>query len=198
MDFVPLEHDAPRYTPEQRDAILNLATRLQMEHETTVGADDLVRAAEEAGIDARFVHDAAMRLGRKPQGSVTLRGPLIAFILTILQAGLFAMDLLHSHRFPEPLDLLASGAVMFPLAFWGAQYPTVRRFVPVTAIVVWIALMVPLSFLNNQFLFVLPHVATQFAVACFATLLATAFDKRRKVQGVGTRASDAYGTFQEI
>jgi hypothetical protein len=137
--IVALEHnDTPRFTAEQRDEILNLANRLQGQHEGTVGADELVRVAEEAGIDPRFVHEAAMRLGRKPQP--ISRAPLIAVCLFAFQAvaymfvqnpGLYST---RSIAFPE---LAFAAFTAFALGLWASRERRVRFFVPVASIIVW-------------------------------------------------------------
>lgn len=148
---MPLEHDdAPRFTLDQRDAILNLAARLQVQHEATVGVDELFAEAVAAGIDPRFVHDAAMRLGRKSQPR-HLRSPLFAFVLFTLQACLFMLYECHwFNRGGTSLEwplLFFAGAISLLLALWAARQPIIRRFVPLAALVVWIATAIPFYFL---------------------------------------------------
>ncbi len=138
---MPLEHDgAPRFTAEQRDEILSLANRLQAQHEGTVGTDELVRAAEEAGIDPRFVHEAAMRLGQKAKPISP--AAKIAFGLFVLQACGFMFvqnPWIGANRAPASHEMWFAVAFAFFLALWGGRSREVRWFSPLAAISAWIA-----------------------------------------------------------
>jgi hypothetical protein len=143
---VALEHDAvPRFTPEQRDEILNIAARLQAQHEGTVGADELIRAAQEAGIDPRFVHQAAMQVARKPQVTHT-NAPLVAIVLFTLQAGLFMRGQVHWYRQgSNPFDLPTMFCAFFFAAVLGHFAGRDRRLrwcVPLITLATWASLIV--------------------------------------------------------
>lgn len=137
---MPLEHqDDPRFTPEQRDEILNLANRLQAQHEATVGADELVRVAEEAGIDPRFVHEAAMRLGTRSRlnhrslALATTAFSLQAFVFLFCQnIGIGGSRGIASH------EVIFAATVAFVLGVLIARDKAIRWYVPLTLAAGWI------------------------------------------------------------
>lgn len=150
---VSLEHDAPHFTPEQRDEILSLANRLQARHEGSVGADELVRVAEEAGIDPRFVQEAALRLGQKSRPLPRSLG--VAFGLFVLQAGFFVFIQnlsIGGGRSVSAFEVSFAIAMAFFLALWAARERRVRWFTPLVALSVWTALFLAatgLSYLSG-------------------------------------------------
>lgn len=178
-----LEHDnVPRFTPEQRDKILNLASRLQAQHETTVSADELVRVAEEAGIDPRFVQEAAMRLGRKAQP--ISRTPIFALCFFAFQALMFIQNpLLYGSR---PNAVIVSALVSFALALWAAREKRIRPFVPIASTVVWIVTGLAVSGYailrtHEAPIYILPFAVSfgfiQTIAAICGTLISTKLDR---------------------
>lgn len=74
-----LRHDElPPLTPAQQAEALRLAARLQAEANST---DEFLRAAEEAGIEPRFLHEAIRRLPAERQAPNP--GPLVLALLAI-------------------------------------------------------------------------------------------------------------------
>lgn len=85
-----LEHrfdEEARLTSEQSKRVVDLAARLQAEHDRTVGVDDLAQAAAEAGIETRFIHEAARRV----RTEATPPAPETAYETWPLALGLLAM-----------------------------------------------------------------------------------------------------------
>jgi hypothetical protein len=128
---VPLEHEPTRLTPEQRDRVLDLAARLQSQHEAGIGVDDLVQAAAEAGIDPRFVHMAARSVVATPPEppARTIPSPdrhvagILMGVLTMLNA---VVSLLHLGRAESSV-----GAVWFILLAGVTGVWAVRGRLPV-------------------------------------------------------------------
>ena len=139
---MPLDHEeGPRFSSEQRDAILNLAARLQGEHEATVGADELARAAEEAGIDPRFVQEAAMRMGQKTPPLP--RSLLVAFGFFLVQACFFVFiqnPSLPGGRSLSAFELAFAFAMAFFLGLWAARVRSLRWYVALVPLGMWTAL----------------------------------------------------------
>ena len=179
-----LEHrDPPRFTLDQRDEILNLAARLQIQHEATVGVDDLFAEAVAAGIDPRFVQDAAMRVGRKGRQKPRLAAPLLAFLLFVAQAGFLLGDSFgwfgHGNailEWPEGVVAAETGLI---LALWAAREPLTRRFVPLATLAVWLAVglltlgtrrIVEGYFPSNVATTALVYGAIQFVAALLAVM----------------------------
>ena len=115
---MPPEHDAPRFSPEQSARLLDLATRLEAQHQSTVGVEELVRAAEEAGIDPRFVRQAAAILPTHESAAAPyLRpglGALSAFGLALFALGSIPSMPFVQQRFPGTavLALIATVAAL--------------------------------------------------------------------------------------
>ncbi len=182
------QNDAPRFTAEQRDEILNLANRLQAQHEGTVSADELVRVAEEAGIDPRFVHEAAMRLGRKPQP--ISRTPLYALCLFALQAVAYMFVQnpgVSGTRSIGSRELLFAAFTAFALGLWASRERRVRYFVPVASIIVWTVTGLAMSGftilrLHEAAVWVLPLACVfgfvQTVAAFCGTVVAAALDRK--------------------
>lgn len=138
-----LEHDpAPRFTPEQRDAILDLASRLQVQHETTVGIDELMRAAEETGLESRFVQEAAMRLGR-PAGPLP-RSLLVVLGMFVAQAAFFVFiqnPSLPGLRSLSAFELTFAAVIAFFLGLWASHERRIRWLAPIVPLGVWFTLL---------------------------------------------------------
>jgi hypothetical protein len=151
---VRLEHDDSfRFTPEQRDEILSLAARLQTQHEATVDIDELARVAREAGIDPRFVHEAAMRVGRR---TVPLpRSLLAALAVFTVQAGFFVFvqnPSVPGGRSLSTFELSFAIAMAFFVGLWVARERRIRWYAPLVSLGVWFALYLAttaLTFLNG-------------------------------------------------
>ncbi len=61
-------HDElPPLSAAQQTEVLRLAARLQAEHESTTSFECLVRAAQEAGIEERFLQEAVERVAATPR-----------------------------------------------------------------------------------------------------------------------------------
>ena len=106
-----------RFTPDQRDALILVAARLQAEHEATVGAEELALAAREAGIEPRFLGEAAALLQRE-RPRVSPGEPLGALARLALFDLLF-FGVVERHWFfsvapaLQPLILAAAAAAFF-------------------------------------------------------------------------------------
>ncbi|RYG27011.1 hypothetical protein EON82_01040 [bacterium] len=136
-----LEHEPQRFTPDQRDEILNLAAHLQVRHQDTLDADELIQAAQEAGIDPRFVHEATMRLAQKSRPLP--RSLLLALGTFVLQAGFFVFvqaPMIPGGRSVSSFELAFAVATAFFIALWAARERRVRWFAPLVALAVWFAL----------------------------------------------------------
>lgn len=189
-----LEHEAPRFTPAQRDEILNLAARLQTQHEATVGTDELMRAAEEAGLAPRFVQEAAMRLGQ-PRQTGSYRSLVLAAFLFTLQAGLLMLNgyfwSRRGHIGLEWPDLMLAAGVSLFIASRASRTLATRRFVPLLPLAAWSALAVSVREANVLhgtppwwvFPLAMEYVVPQMVAALVAILLAGALD-RRKTDGL--------------
>ena len=144
---MPFDHEeGPRFTSEQRDAVLNLAARLQGEHEATVGADELARTAEEAGINPRFVQEAAMRMGQKTPPLP--RSLLVAFGFFLVQACFFVSiqnPPLPGGRMISGLELSFAFAMAFFLGLWAARVRSLRWYIGLVPLGMWTALFFVLS-----------------------------------------------------
>lgn len=106
-----LRHEAPRLTAEQRDAILDLAARLQARHEETTDLDALAEAAEEAGLEPRFVHEAARSLAQPPPvplRSTTPEGRIVG------QAALAGLTVVNALMVLTPLGRIATSPFGVP------------------------------------------------------------------------------------
>ena len=130
-----------RLTPAQRDALIDLAARLQAEHAGTVGADELARAAAEAGIEPRFLGEAAARFGTAPR-AIGVAEPVLAVLGIALFDGLFFGIVSRSWFFPLVgalrLPLLLAAGFAFASVF--VRHRPLRWIAPLAPLAVWTAL----------------------------------------------------------
>jgi len=169
-----------RFTAAQRDALIDLAARLQAEQEATVGMDELARAAEEAGVDPRFLSEAARRL--ETPAEVGPREAIAALAGLALFDALFFGIVARSWLFPMSpmmgIPLLAVAAFAFA---WIFGRPRALRWVaPLAPVAVWTALGIAAAFAyrfhgDHRFGLMLQRAATfgliQAASAAFASFL---------------------------
>lgn len=149
---MPLEHgDTPRLTTEQRDRVLDLAARLQAQHESTVAVDDLAEAAAEAGIEKRFVQEAVRSLEVEAQPDLSYRLPLGLFVAQAV-AFMLQKDITVS-AWQRPLILheaVVAAMIAFALAAWASQSRANRSYVVVVPPLVWTTVGIAASFYMNQ------------------------------------------------
>ena len=133
-----------RFTPAQRDALIDLAARLQAEQAASVGMDELAQAAREAGVDPRFLGEAALRLDAAP-APVVEPGPREALqslaALALFDALFFGVVTRHWFFPVAPgacLPLMAASAFVFAWTF-GRRWE-LRWVAPLVPIAVWAAL----------------------------------------------------------
>lgn len=132
-----------RFTPAQRDALIDLATRLQAEHEATVGTEELVQAAAEAGVDPRFLSEAAARLESAPAASPpAVRDPLVALAALALFDFLFLGIVVRHWFFPIApglrLPLLLAAAFAFSTVC--ARHRALRWAAPLAPLGIWLSI----------------------------------------------------------
>lgn len=113
------DDDLPPLTPEQRSEALRLAARLQAE---ATSQQEFFRAAEEAGIEPRFLHEAVAHVAQGPAlQTVVQDGPAIRIVPVGGMAALLAVAALLT---AGPLPPFAA---CFALAFLFAVLPTSHR-----------------------------------------------------------------------
>ncbi len=95
-----------RFTPEEESRILELAARLKQRRTGLATVEDLERAAEEAGIEAHYVHEAlrAIRLTpAKPTSGLSLPARLLCIAFLAVQGYSISSTILET----------------WPVRFWG-------------------------------------------------------------------------------
>lgn len=183
-----LEHGDKAFSPPEQEQILALAARLQAQHAENVGPEDLVRVAEEVGIEERFVVEAAqaIRLGitsvavsdrNRMEDAARALAPLLLLHLALIPRDIGTAVL------STPLYgvfLLATGMLAFRAVRRGAA-PWAVPFVQVAAWMLSYALTAiqrfsPVAFFDMRFLQnkELPMI---FAVAIGAALLGYVVEK---------------------
>ncbi len=141
------EDDLPPMTPSQQAEAIHLAARLQAEHEEN-STERLFQAAEEAGIERRFLDEAAWRVA---EGSLPLRPssavprPFIA-VLTLTLLNMLALRGQSAESVGIVLEnwqiaLLVGTPLIASL--WVGREPRVRWTVPAAVLAVWLALALP-------------------------------------------------------
>lgn len=132
-----------RFTPAQRDALIDLASRLQAEHEATVGTDELVQAAAEAGVDPRFLSEAAARLESAPAASPTdVRDPLVALAALAVFDFLFLGVTVRHWFFPIAIGLRFPLllAAAFAFSAFCARHRALRWVAPLAPLGIWLSI----------------------------------------------------------
>ena len=182
-----------RLTTEESRRVIDLAVRLQAEHEGTVAVGDLARAAEESGIEARFVHEALTRLGAEsPPDRLSLAWvPMILFPVqaALLLASNFPGS--YGHRSVTLHEAMIALVVSFLLAIWTAQRPAFRWVPPIASAGTWVLTGAAYSFyLNQSFIAAswVPGVATIFglvqtAAALFGAVAAARIERLHRASG---------------
>lgn len=145
-----LRHDdaLPPLTTEQQKETILLAARLQAEHEARSSSEALMRAAAEAGIDARFVVQAAHQVAgtkkRRERGKPVPRPLAAALILATLNAlAIFWEPFNNVGVELSGGELTILVAVPFLAALIVAQERRVRWTVPASIAPLWLALALP-------------------------------------------------------
>jgi hypothetical protein len=142
--------EGPRLTPEQRDEVLSLAARLQAHHEATVDVEELARVASEAGIDPRFVHEAALRIGQRSRPLP--RSLFAALAMFTAQAGFFVFiqnPSVPGGRSLSAFELSFAISMAFFLGLWAARERRIRWYAPLATLGVWFALFLATTALTS-------------------------------------------------
>lgn len=143
-----------RFTPAQRDALIDLAARLQAEHEATVDAQELARAAAEAGIDPRFLHEAAIRMQAQPApaprtSAETDRRTAVAALVTLaIVDTLFFLIRPRGYVLPREYGMLIALASLCASALI-ARFRPMRFLAPVGAAAIWMAIGISTIFVEK-------------------------------------------------
>ncbi|RYG27010.1 hypothetical protein EON82_01035 [bacterium] len=125
---MPLEHEPTHLTPEQRDRVLDLAARLQQQHEAGIRIDDLAQAAAEAGIDERFVRQAVRSVvgtpPAHPEPTRVIPAPdrnIACILLGVLTLFNVLMSLTLSRGFLNPVGTIWFGLLAAVTGFWSVK-----------------------------------------------------------------------------
>ena len=116
------EDDLPPLTPTQQAEAIRLAARLQAEHEASASSEELIRAAQEAGIEPRFLREAITTVTKRnawePASGVAWTPSEWTFVLAPLAGLLFP-----AYVAPSFVPLIV-GSVL--LSFFAALVPTTQ------------------------------------------------------------------------
>ena len=145
---VPLRHDDefPLLTSAQQAETLRLAARLQAEHEARSSSEALLQAAAEAGIDARFVREAAQRV---VSGSEKTRRPLPRPLIAVALLTVLNWFALVNQRAEyagiqlEVWQIVGLALAAFAASAWVGRERRVRWTMPLAVVAIWLALGLP-------------------------------------------------------
>lgn len=144
---MPLRHDdeLPPLTPAQQAEAIRIAARLQAEHEATSSSEAFRQAAEEAGIERRFLDEAVRHVGRKAEPTLGMSRTLVATLLLATLNGLVL-----AHQPAESVGVVLADwhiallvVIPFLASSWVGRERRVRWTMPMAVVAVWLALALP-------------------------------------------------------